>query len=108
MTATEAVGNTKILYSIRSVCHLIEQKNTFSPLFLRGLFHVHKCRMDTSILMVNSENSCLLSALQKCIPSVDRTDNISSFDIMQTGLFYFNCAVSAPVEVIYSLQGISV
>lgn len=49
--------------------------------------------------MVNSENSCLLS---------DRTDNISPFDVMQTGLFYFNSAVGAPVEVIYSLKGISV
>lgn len=58
--------------------------------------------------MVNSENSLLLSELQKCIPSVDRTYNISSFDIMQTGLFYFDCTVSAPIDVIYSLKEISV
>lgn len=83
MTATESLGNIKILYSIRSVCHLIEKKSTFSPLFLWDLFHIHKYRMDTSILLVNSENSCLMSALQKCIPSADRIDDISSFDAMQ-------------------------
>lgn len=80
MTATESLA---ILYSICSVCHLIEKKSIFSPLFLWDLFHIHKYRMNTSILLVNSENSCLMSALQKCIPSADRTDDIISFGAMQ-------------------------
>lgn len=64
--------------------------------------------MDTLILMISSENSFWLSALQKYIPSVDRKDNVSSFGVMQTGLFYFNCAFGASVEVIYSLKRINV
>lgn len=80
-----------------------EEMHLFFPVFARLISRPH--RIHALILMVNFENSCLLSALQKCISSVERTDSISSFDVRQTGLFYFNCAVGAPVEVIYSLEG---
>lgn len=41
------------------------------------------------------------------VPLVDTADNINYFSMTLTGLFCFNCAVSALVEVVYGLKGIS-
>lgn len=80
-----------------------EEKQLFSPVFMRLISHP---QIQNGYFDIGGQFwKFLLSALQKCILSVDRTDNISSFDIMQMGLFYFNYAVSSPVEVIYSLKG---